>query len=118
MQVLDDRLELGGKLRDDDHVGATGQPADHCDPSGIATHHLHHHHAMMGGGGGVQAIERLDHHTDRGIESDAELGDGEVVVDGLRYADHRIAAVTHGSSDGKGIVPADRDQAVDAAAAQ
>ena len=118
MQVLDDRLELGGKLRDDDHVGAAGQPSHHCDPSGIATHHLDNHDAMMGGGRGVQPIERLDHHADRGIESDAELGDGEVVVDRLRDADHRIVGLAHGRRDGQRIVAADRHQAVDAAAAQ
>src|SRR2546423_5377191 len=37
MQVLDDRLELGGKLRDDDHVSAAGPPAHPCGPSSIRT---------------------------------------------------------------------------------
>jgi hypothetical protein len=118
MQVLDDRLELCRKLRDDDHVGAPGQAAHHRDPTGVATHHLDDHHPVVRGGRGMQAIECLDDDPDRGIEADAELGDGEVIVDRLGDADHRIAGVAHGGRDRECVVAADRHQAVNTAAAE
>ncbi len=118
MQVRHDRLELRRKLRDDDHVGAAGQAAHHRDPPGVATHDFDHHHAMMGGGGGVQAIERLDHDPDRGIEADAELGDREVIVDRLWDADHRVPGVAHSGCDRQRVIATDRDQAVDTTAAK
>src|ERR1700682_5302933 len=72
MQVLDDRLELCRKLRDDDHVGAPGQAAHHRDPTGVATHHLDDHHPVVRGGRGMQAIECLDDDPDSSIETEEE----------------------------------------------
>ena len=58
----------------------------------VAAHHLDEHHAVVRLGRGRQPVERVGHDVDRGLEAEGLLGRGEVVVDRLRYADHRDAA--------------------------
>ena len=118
VQVLDHRVEVDREFGDDDHVGTAGQATHHPDPTGIAPHHLHHHDPVVGGRGRVQPVERFDDDAHRGVETDAELGDGQVVVDRLRNPHHRKPRVTHRRRHRQGIVATDRHQAIDAAAAQ
>ena len=99
VQVCNDGIQLRLEFRNDDHVGAARQATDHRHPSGVPSHHLHHHDAVMGRRCGVQPVESLDHDSDRGIEADAELSDREIVVDRLRHAHHRVAAVAHRRRD-------------------
>ena len=62
--------------------------------------------------GGLQALDRLGHGRDRGVEAEAALAADDVVVDRLGHADHRQAALSDAMRDRHRAVAADRDQRV------
>ena len=84
-----DRVDVELALRDQDHVGAAGEPRMHGDPPGVPPHHLDDQHPMVGVGGGVEPIDRLHRDVDRGVEAEGVVGRREVVVDRLWYPDDR-----------------------------
>src|SRR5712691_8193413 len=82
-----DLLDIEGLLGDEDDVGATGDAAIHGDPAGVTAHDFDHHHAIMGLGGRVHAVDRFGGDVHGSIESEGEVGAGQVVVNGLGDAD-------------------------------
>ncbi len=89
-------------------------PGVQGDPAGVAAHHLDDEDPVVGLGGGVQPVDRLGRDVHRRVEAEGEVGAGEVVVDGLGYADHIDAEVGQLGRDPEGVLAADRDQRVDA----
>src|SRR5439155_1061840 len=68
-------------------VGAAGDTAVQCDPSGVAPHHFDNHDPPVTCRSGVHSIERIHHNIDSGIESERRCCRFEIVVDGLRDTD-------------------------------
>ena len=66
----------------------------------------------------MQPVERLGHDRDRCVEADAELGDGQVVVDRFRHSDRREPRLVERRADAQRVVAADRDKGVDAVVAK
>ena len=116
---LADLLEVEGLLRDQDHVGAAGEPGVEGDPAGVAAHHLDDQHPVVAVGGRVQAVDRLHRDVDRGVEAEGVVGGAEVVVDRLRHADDLDAVlVVEARRRAQRVLAADRDQPVDAGGLQ
>ena len=114
---LADLLEVERLLRDQDHVGAAGEPGVEGDPAGVAAHHLDDQDPVVAVGGGVEAVDRLHRDVDRGVEAEGVVGRAEVVVDRLRDADDRDAVLGVKARGGpQRVLAADRDQALDAVA--
>ena len=57
------------------------------DPAGVPTHHFEHHDAFVTRGRRMQAIERIGHGRDRGIETEGHRRRLKIVVDRFWNAD-------------------------------
>ena len=64
----------------------------------------------MRGRRGVQTVERFGDHADRAVETDAVLGDEQVVVHRLGYADHSCAVLGEPRRHAERVVAADGDE--------
>ena len=93
LDVAGDLVDVELPLRQQDHVGATGEAGVQRDPAGVPAHHLDHQRAVVRLGGGVQPVDRLHRDVDRGVEAEGVVGRAEVVVDRLRHADDVDAQV-------------------------
>ena len=62
----------------------------------------------------MQPVQAVDHDPDRGVEADAVLGHGEVVVHGLGAADHGRSLGGEPPGDAQGVVTTDGDERVEA----
>ena len=104
-----------GHFGDEDVVGGDGDPGEAGDPAGVAAHGLDDHDAAVALGGGPEAVDGLGHDVDRGVEAEGEVGDHQVVVDGLGDADDRHAELfVEAVGDAEGVVAADGDEGVEA----
>ena len=83
------------------------------DPTGVPPHHLDDHHAVVGFGRRVQPVDRFGRDLDGGVESEREVGAGQVVVDRLRNADDVETFGGELRGRAEGVLAADRDQRVD-----
>jgi hypothetical protein len=63
------------------------------DPAGVPPHHLDDHDAVVRLGGRVQPIDGVGREIDGGVEAETVGGADDVVVDRLRDADDRDAAL-------------------------
>ena len=62
----------------------------------------------------VEAVDRLGRDVDGGVEAEGVVRGGQVVVDGLGYADDLDAVlVDQACRDPQGVLAADRDERVD-----
>ena len=80
------------------------------DPTRVASHDLHHQHTPVAVGGGAHPIQGLGRNLHRGQETKGDFRTLDVVVDGLRHADHIDARVHKGLSAGHGAVTSDHHQ--------
>ena len=92
-QPLRDDRDVERNLRDQNRVGAAGHAGVERDPAGVAAHHLDDHDAVVRLGGGVQPIDGVGREVDGGVEAETVGGADDVVVDRLRDADDRNAAL-------------------------
>jgi hypothetical protein len=99
---------------DQDRVGATRHAGVERDPPGVPTHHLDDHDAVVRLGGGVQPIDGVGCEINGGIEAETVGGSDDVVVDRLRDADDRDAAVVEPVGDRQRAIAADDDQRIEA----
>ena len=108
------RLERIRDLRDQDDVGAAGDPGGERDVAGIAAHDLEHHDPAVARGGDVQPVDRFGRDLDRGAEADRPLGVAEIVVDGLGNADQApVGKLGQPAQDRQAAVAADADQGIE-----
>src|SRR6185437_4642139 len=115
LDMRSDRLHGVGDFRDQDHVGAAGDPGGERDVPGIAAHHLEHHDAVMARGGRLQAVEGFGCNRDRGVKADRVLGRADIVVDRLGNADEVDAALLgEPAQDGEAAIAADADERIEA----
>ena len=105
-----------GFLGNQDLRGAAGDASVGRDPAGMAAHHLDDHNAVVGLAGRAQAVDGVGGGLHGGVEAKGELGDSEVVVDGLGDADDGGAFGGEPAGDGKRVVATDGDEGVDALA--
>ena len=103
-------------LGDQDLGGAAGDAGVGRDPAGIAAHHLDDHDAVVGLAGRAQAVDGLGGGLHGGVEAEGELGDGEVVVDGLGHTDDGHALAGEFAGDSQRVVAADSDEGINALA--
>ena len=82
-----DVVEVDGVFGGEDDVGAAGDAGGDGDPAGVAAHDFDDLDAGVGFGGGVEAVDGFGGDGDGGVEAEADVGAGEVVVDGLGNAD-------------------------------
>ena len=116
---LADALDVEGLLRDQDQVGAAGEPGMEGDPAGVAAHHLDDQDPVVAVGGRVEAVDRLHRDVDRGVEAEGVVGGAEVVVDRLRHADDLQAVlIVQARGRAQRVLAADRDQPLDAGGLQ
>ena len=71
-------------LRNQNRVGSARDPAVECDPAGMTTHHFEHHDAFVTRRRRMQAIQRIGHGRDRGIETEGHGRRLKIVVDCFR----------------------------------
>ena len=107
------RLDRVVDLGQQDHVGGAGQAGLERDPARVAAHGLDDHDAAVALAGGLQALDRVGHGRDRGIEAEAALAACDVVVDRLGHADDGQAALGDAMRDRHRAVAADRHQRVE-----
>ena len=93
-------------------VGAARNAGVDCNPAGTAPHHFDNDHAIMRFGRRVYAVNGLgrDHHG--GIETEADVGSAEVVIDGFWAAYDFVSALEQLHRNAHGIVAANCDQRV------
>ena len=109
------RLDGHRMLGNEDDVRAAGDAAHDRDPARVAAHHLDDHDAVVRLGGRMEPVDRLGSDPDGRVEAERVVGRGEVVVDRLRNADDRkllLCEQPRGHSEG--VLPADRDEGVEA----
>ena len=111
---VDDVVDVVLVLRDDDGVGAAGDPGVHGDPTLRPSHDLNDDDTVVRFSGGRESVDRFDCDTDRGIESKRNVGPANVIVDGLRHADHRQSLFGKLERRSQRPVAADDDETVDA----
>src|ERR1700761_2944764 len=109
----DDVVHVDGALRGEDDVGAAGDADCDGDPAGVAAHDLDDLHAGVRFGGGVKAVDGFGGDGDGGVEAEADVGAGEVVVDGFRDADAGHAALDELDGDGLRVVTTEGDEGVE-----
>ena len=82
----------------------------------LAAHGLDDDDAAVAFGGGAEPVDGLDDDVDGRVEAEGEVGDDQVVVDGLGDADDgQLEVVVEAVGDAQGVVAADGDQGVEAA---
>ena len=90
-------------------------PGEAGDPAGVAAHGLDDDDPAVALGGGPEAVDGLGDDVDRGVEAEGEVGDHQVVVDGLGDADHRhLVFLVEPVGDAQGVVAADGHEGVEA----
>ena len=67
-------------LRNQNDVGAAGDPSIRRNPSCVAAHHLNHHYPVVRFSGRVQTIDRVSDDRYRGVKTKGEVGAADVVV--------------------------------------
>ncbi len=80
------------------------------DPAGVASHYFNNHHALVAGRRCVQAIERVHHFRDRGIEAECHRRRFNVIVDCFWNTDAIDARFLHLHRRGHRAVAADDDE--------
>ena len=107
-------IEVGFFFGDQEVVGGCRDSGEAGDPTGVSSHGLDHHHASMRFGSGSESIDGFHDDIDRGIETEGDIGAGEVVVDGLGDADGVDAVdLIELVSDTERVVSADCDQGIE-----
>ena len=84
------------------------------DPPGMPAHDLHDEHAVVRLRRRMQPVDRIDSDLYGGVEAEGVVGRVEVVVDGLRYADHVQTRARKLGRDAERVLTANRDEGVDA----
>ena len=113
-ELLAGVLDGDGLLRDEDHVGATGDPAHDRDPTRVPSHDLDDHHAVVGLGGRVEPVDRLGRDRDGGVEAERVVRPGEIVVDRLRDADDRQRVLAmEACGNPERVLASDRDERIE-----
>ena len=113
---LHDLVKGLGEFRNQDEVCVRGKTRLNGDPAGVTTHALYNEAARVGSGGGVQTIDALHGDVARRIKTKGVIGAGEIVVDGLRHADHLHAHLRELVGNAERIVAADGNHAFEAEA--
>lgn len=111
---LGEPVDVEGAFRHHDGVGTARHARVQGDPSGVAAHQFDDHDALMRLGGGLEPVQCLGRHRHRRVETEGDIGAGDVVVDGLGHADDRQAGLAEQPSRLEGALAADRDDGVDA----
>ena len=93
LEQANDVVEVDGSFGEEDDIGTAGDAGGDSDPAGIAAHDFDDLDARVGFGGGVEAVDRFGGDGDGGVETEAGVGAGEIVVDGLGDADAVDAAL-------------------------
>jgi hypothetical protein len=110
--LLAEDIWVVGHLGNRDTVGPACHTRVQGDPSSGASHDLQDHDSVMGFSGGMKSVNGIGCCLDRGPETKAEVGGGQVIVDGLGDTDHRNPMGRHQSmSDSLRPVSTDHDQA-------
>jgi hypothetical protein len=112
-QYLSYLVEVVGDLRDEDGVGAPRQAGVRGDPALGSPHHLDEDHPVVGFGGRGQAVDGVGGDLHRGIETEREVGGGDVIVDRLGYADDRDPVFDEAQRRTQRAVAADHDHGVE-----
>ena len=99
---------------DEDVVGGDRDPGEAGDPPGMASHRLDDHDPSMALGRRAEAVDRLGHDIDGGVEAEGEVGHHQVVVDRLGDAHHRhMEFFVQAMGDPQGIVAADGHEGIE-----
>src|SRR5205807_1048755 len=108
-------IDIGGNFRNQDVIGGDSDAAEAGDPAGVPAHGLNDHDATVRFGGGAQAVHRFGDNVDGRVETEGEIGRGQVVVNRLGHADHRqLEIVEQARGDAERIVAADGHQSGEA----
>jgi hypothetical protein len=113
VQALYELLDIVGDLGNETDLGTTGDGGVRGDPPGIAAHHFHDHHAMVAFGRCHELVEAVGGDLYRGLKAEGHIGGGQVIVDGLRHADHRDPLVRQHLRDLLRAVTADVDHRIE-----
>ena len=85
---LGDHADVVGDFRDQDHVRAAGDARAQRQPAGPVAHDLGHDDPVMAVGGAVQPVNGLGRDSQRGVEPEGGIGQGDVVVYGFGQGQH------------------------------
>ena len=113
LDVLANLVNVDRPLGDEDHVRAARHPGVHGDPARVPAHHLADDDALVRLGGRVEPVDGLGGDLHRGVETESEIGAGEIVVDGLGNSDHFHAHRGELGRDPERVLAADRHHRAD-----
>src|ERR1035441_8730550 len=108
--ALGNLFDVEGALGNKNDVRPSRDTAVHRNPTRVAAHHFHHDHALMCFRGGMHAVNGFGRGVHRGVETKAEVGPHQIVVDGLGNADYFQAQLVHALGHAHGVVSANGDQ--------
>src|SRR5580704_18081688 len=111
--VVTDSLNGEWNLRDQDDVGSPGNPGLQRDPARVPSHDFDHHDAMVRLSCGVDFVDCVGRRYQGCIETECDLGGGEIVVDGLGHAYNVHALLEKLQCDFLRTVAADTDHGID-----
>src|SRR5436190_7129688 len=81
--LLRNFLNVERKLGNQDYVRTASHAAVDGNPSRVAPDDFDDHHAIVGLVSGVDAVNSFGHYVDGGVEAEAVISAGKVVVNGL-----------------------------------
>ena len=110
--ALSDFFKIEGLLRNQDHIGTTGNAAIQSNPAGIAPHDFHHHHTVMRFGCGVHTVNCVCRNVHSRIKAKSVISAAEVVMNGLGNAHNFGAHLVKLEGYGDGIVASDSDERI------
>jgi len=113
-EELANAVEVRGEFGDDGDFGAGADGGHEGEITGVAAHDFDQEAAAVGAGGVFNFIDELHDGVGGGVEADADVGVGDVVVDGAGKADDADAEFVEFLGASEGAVAADDDEGVDA----
>src|SRR5208282_2320158 len=81
-------INIEWNFRDQDYIGAAGDPAIGRDPARGSAHHFYHDHTIVRLCRRMDTIDGFGCDIDRRVEAKGEVGAGQIIVDRLRDTHH------------------------------
>ena len=112
-QPLAHGVEIERDLRHQDLGRPAGHPGVGGDPAGVPPHHLADDDPVVRFGRRPQPVDGVGGDLHGRVETEGDLGPGQIVVDRLRHAHHRHPVTAQPVGHAQGVLAPDGHQGVD-----
>lgn len=115
LEACADGVEVVVDFRDEADLGSTGEGGGNGEVTAVAPHDFYNEGTREGGGGVADGVDGLADDVERGVDSEAVVGAGNVVIDGGWDAGEGDSEVVVELIEGtERAVAADHDEFLDA----